>query len=324
MGKRGFQGPRGEASPPRGSGPSVVIVIKASQASGTFIRQRLDTWWDALGPQDGLAKFTVGRVRSPFSLLCLVIVAGLLLTWLQNRAPVSAANSTDSELREVEPCPEVMPETCAESTPVRNGVDESVLSSASVCVDVGYLCAQLEKSGSQRILRWPEDTGRLRIRVPLPSGMAPERARELQSAAVRGIQYWQRRPFELVIDTHPTPSGTADIEISWGGDLSGSQLGLTRVRWVLAKGKPSFEVLGLTLAVRSPIGRRYDLAPEQVLLTAAHEMGHALGLPHSDSERDVMFPTNTARGLSNRDFRTLDALYRLPNGAEIEKTPKAR
>ncbi len=73
--------------------------------------------------------------------------------------------------------------------------------------------------------------------------------------------------------------------------------------------------------MRSATGRRYELAPQQVLLTAAHEMGHALGLPHIDSERDVMYPTNTARSLSNRDFRTLDALYRLPNGAEIEKNP---
>ena len=71
----------------------------------------------------------------------------------------------------------------------------------------------------------------------------------------------------------------------------------------------------------SPARRKLELAPEQVLLTAAHEMGHALGLPHSDSERDVMYPTNTARNLSNRDFRTVDALYRLPNGAKIEKNP---
>jgi len=260
----------------------------------------------------------VGRVRSPFSLLCLVIVAGLLLTWLQNRAPVSAANSTDSVLRQVEPCPEVMLETCGEGATVRNGVYDLVLSSASVCIDVGYLCAPLEKSGSQRILRWPEDTSRLRIRVPLPSGMAPARARDLQSAAVRGIQYWQRRPFELVIDTHPNSSEPADIEISWGRGLSGTQLGLTRTRWSIERGKPRFEVLGIALAVRSP-NSRYEIAPEHVLLTAAHEMGHALGLPHSDSERDVMFPTNKARGLSNRDFRTVDALYRLPNGAVIGK-----
>ncbi len=137
---------------------------------------------------------------------------------------------------------------------------------------------------------------------------------------MRGIQYWQRRPFELVIDTHPTPSGRADIEISWGRGLSGSQLGLTRTRWSLEKGEPKFEILGLTLATRSP-NSNYQISPEQVLLTAAHEMGHALGLPHSDSERDVMYPTNTARSLSTRDFRTVGALYRLPNGALIQQDP---
>jgi len=124
-----------------------------------------------------------------------------------------------------------------------------------------------------------------------------------------------------VIDTNPTSTAPADIEISWGEGLSGSQLGLTRVRWSLEKGEPRFEVLGLALAVRSPAGRRYELAPQQVLLTAAHEMGHALGLPHSDSERDVMYPTNTARSLSNRDFCTLDALYPPAERSRDRKNP---
>jgi predicted Zn-dependent protease len=73
--------------------------------------------------------------------------------------------------------------------------------------------------------------------------------------------------------------------------------------------------------MRSPGNVNSQLAPQQVLLTAAHEMGHALGLPHSDSRRDVMYPTNTARNLSNRDFRTVNALYRLTNGAEIAAAP---
>ena len=61
--------------------------------------------------------------------------------------------------------------------------------------------------------------------------------------------------------------------------------------------------------------------PEEVPLTAAHEMGHVLGPPHSDSHRDVVYPTNTARSLTPRDFRTVEALYRLPNGARIRRGP---
>lgn len=257
----------------------------------------------------------MGRLQTLFSIFVLTIAAGLSMTWLQNRASVAGGGLSELD----ESCPRAMAEVCGPYENVPGPIDQVVLSSTAVCVDVGYLCADVEKADSLRILRWPKDTERIRIRVPLPTGMTPERARALQSAAVRGIQYWHRNPFDLVIDTHPTPSGTPDIEIAWGEGLTRSQLGFTRVRWSVENGRTKFEVLGLSLATHSPADPRYEIPAEQVLLTAAHEMGHALGLPHSDSERDVMFPTNKARGLSNRDFRTVDALYRLPNGAVIGK-----
>ena len=249
------------------------------------------------------------------------IAAGLLIAGVQNRVPPSASDGMDSSSRTGGECPPAMREICDESVVHQVAMDEVILSSAAMCVDVGYLCAELETAGSQRILRWPADTRRLRVRVPLPPGVPPGRARDLQSAVVRGLQYWQRRPFELLIDTHPTASGEADIEITWGQGLTGTQLGLTRTRWSLERGKARFEVLGIALAMNSPTNSYYQIAPQQVLLTAAHEMGHALGLPHSDSKRDVMYATNTARNLSTRDFRTLDALYRLPNGAVIRRDP---
>jgi predicted Zn-dependent protease len=54
-----------------------------------------------------------------------------------------------------------------------------------------------------------------------------------------------------------------------------------------------------------------------VQLTAAHEMGHALGVPHSGSERDVMYPSNTATSLSAQDYRSMEALYDFEDGTEI-------
>ncbi len=256
------------------------------------------------------------RRRSPFSLLFLVVAGGLLATWIQNRAPVSAAGV--ESFRPMRPCPEAREDDC-DVTARPPAIPAVVLSAASVCGDVGYLCAEVERTGSQQILRWPDGTSQLRIRVPLPRGVEAARARDLQSAAVRGIQYWQRRPFELLIDTYPTALETADIEISWGG-LGGSQLGVTRFGWTEGR-DPKFVVQGIELAIRSTGNRNYERPTDGVMLTAAHEMGHALGLPHSDSERDVMYPTNTAGSLTTRDFRTLDALYRLPFLATIRKDP---
>jgi predicted Zn-dependent protease len=96
--------------------------------------------------------------------------------------------------------------------------------------------------------------------------------------------------------------------------LGGTQIGVARTKWSSASG---LEVVSIELTTRSPFDRNRLIDPRQIRLTAAHEMGHALGLPHSDAPRDVMYPTNTATSLSAQDYRTMESLYRMPDGTEI-------
>jgi predicted Zn-dependent protease len=211
---------------------------------------------------------------------------------------------------------QALSETDGSSPPA--GAREPVLSINEACTDVGYLCADAVSTGSLRLLRWPEDQPVIGVLVPEPDDLPPDRARELQRAAVRGIQSWHDHPIPLLIRTRPTGE-RFDITIQWAGIVDDGRLGRAEVEWRRRGSEVEFRVVNFAMATHHPSNPQVQLTPDQIELVAAHEMGHALGLPHSDDPRDVMFPTNTAHRLTARDFRTMEALYRMPNGAEIRR-----
>lgn len=207
------------------------------------------------------------------------------------------------------------PPTPAPAVPT---VEHSAVSlpAAEACLDAGYLCDDLARADSFRILRWPDDVVTLRVHVPLPDLADGRRATELRNAAVRGILAWQDAPLRLEVGMED--GAGADVSVSWTSRPNGTRLGETRLEWREQDGVVSFRVPRLELATVSPLNGR-ALAGAEVELVAVHEMGHALGLPHSDARDDVMYPEKTARFLTTRDHRTVLALYRMPTGALIRR-----
>jgi predicted Zn-dependent protease len=172
----------------------------------------------------------------------------------------------------------------------------------------------LDRVGRIRLQRWRAIDGPLVVHVPRPpfeNGIDPV---ALQQAAILGVRAWNNQPFPILVDTRGDRN--PHFAISWKGTLSGMQIGVARTQWSPETG---LTVVSIELAMRNPYDPTRMNEPRQVRLTAAHEMGHALGLGHSDSERDVMYPTNTASAVSARDRRTMEALYEMTDGTEISR-----
>jgi hypothetical protein len=160
-----------------------------------------------------------------------------------------------------------------------------------------------EDAASASSARWltpPEGPRVLRVAFASPPGGRSS----FWDAARRALDVWAAVPDLPVRFRITAATDSADIEFRWIDRFPTSQAGAAHRR-LDADGyiRHVVVVLAREHADGSPMSAEFRR------LVALHEVGHALGLPHSDDPGDVMHPGNRNFTVSPRDLRSLGAVY---------------
>jgi predicted Zn-dependent protease len=173
-----------------------------------------------------------------------------------------------------------------------------------------YLDSLLARTDSI-IVRWPDDATRLlRVRV-VPDTALPGWTPDAPAAVRTALARWSGNAAGIRLE-EVSDTTSAQIEVSFVPAVSASgEFGVTQLDWTTdGVARRATIQIALRSAENGPA------LPRDVLeRVAAHEFGHALGLPHSAERRDLMHPSTTVGSPTRRDQATLQLLYVLPPGS---------
>lgn len=171
-----------------------------------------------------------------------------------------------------------------------------------------YLPAMLVESDSL-IRRWPERVVQpIRVYVPSPAvaGYTVALGQAVESAFAR----WERVGAIPVSFSMVSDSTDVDVQVRWVESFQFERAGQADIVW----DRQGWVVHG-TLTLATHTFRGSPLSPDAVQTVALHEIGHLLGLGHSDDARDVMYASTEVHDLTLRDRQTAQLLYALPPGS---------
>jgi hypothetical protein len=173
-----------------------------------------------------------------------------------------------------------------------------------------YLDSLLAQTDST-LVRWADRGGEpLRVAFTVDSTLAGWTP-ALLDAARGGKASWANNSAGLRF-AEVRDSVGADITVSFVSVVSDSgEFGVTQTQWNINGNTERVEIrLALRPAEGAPL-----ITPTLMRRVATHEFGHAIGLPHSASRDDIMFPSSPVAAPSRRDQATLQLLYAVPPGS---------